>query len=138
MSDKELSRADWNKICIMSFQMCPAEQMDNKRISLSASIFIKRSKPNATSPCLVPPQALDFTTSTFFLILRLFYSVMHATGLVTLFLAFTSAVCAAPISKTDTHTGDVTFFNPGLGACGKTNSGNDLIVAVPSNIFSQL
>ncbi|KAJ7737098.1 loosenin [Mycena metata] len=33
------------------------------------------------------------------------------------------------------HTGDGTFFTPGLGACGKTNTEKDAIVAVGHGIF---
>ncbi|KAJ7622885.1 barwin-like endoglucanase [Mycena rosella] len=34
-----------------------------------------------------------------------------------------------------THSGDGTFYAPGLGACGKTNTANQLIVAVGHGIF---
>ncbi|KAJ6605337.1 plant expansin [Mycena vulgaris] len=33
------------------------------------------------------------------------------------------------------YTGDGTFFAPGLGACGKTNNANELIVAVSHGVF---
>ncbi|KLO11971.1 plant expansin [Schizopora paradoxa] len=36
---------------------------------------------------------------------------------------------------TETHTGDATFFEPGLGACGKTNGPNDLIAAASHELF---
>ncbi|KAF8489965.1 Non-catalytic module family EXPN protein [Russula emetica] len=32
-------------------------------------------------------------------------------------------------------TGSGTFYNPGLGACGQTNSGDQLVVAIPTDIF---
>jgi hypothetical protein len=35
-----------------------------------------------------------------------------------------------------TWTPKGTFFAPGLGACGKSNGPNDLIVAVPESIFN--
>ncbi|KAF8488085.1 RlpA-like double-psi beta-barrel-protein domain-containing protein-containing protein, partial [Gautieria morchelliformis] len=35
-----------------------------------------------------------------------------------------------------THSGDVTFFPPGLGACGKFNVASDLIVAVSFEVFN--
>ncbi|KAF8966890.1 riboflavine-aldehyde-forming enzyme [Flammula alnicola] len=34
-------------------------------------------------------------------------------------------------------SGDATFFAPGLGACGHTNTGNDLIVALNPTQYSQ-
>lgn len=34
-----------------------------------------------------------------------------------------------------THTGDGTFYAPGLGACGKTNKPSDHIVAIGHNLF---
>ncbi|KAI0782819.1 RlpA-like double-psi beta-barrel-protein domain-containing protein-containing protein [Abortiporus biennis] len=56
-------------------------------------------------------------------------------------------VHAAPISiqplqkrasLNDAHTGGRgTFFFPGLGACGKTNGDNDMIVAVNQAVFQQ-
>ncbi|KIJ55840.1 hypothetical protein M422DRAFT_109174, partial [Sphaerobolus stellatus SS14] len=33
-------------------------------------------------------------------------------------------------------TGDFTYYEPGLGACGSTNSASDLIVAVPPETFA--
>ncbi|KIJ55843.1 hypothetical protein M422DRAFT_24350 [Sphaerobolus stellatus SS14] len=60
---------------------------------------------------------------------------MHATGLVTLFLALVSVTSAAPTPKRS-GTGDFTFYDPGLGACGKTNKSSDLIVAVSSQVFA--
>lgn len=32
-------------------------------------------------------------------------------------------------------SGDITWFHPGLGACGKTNGDNDLIVAVSAGLY---
>ncbi|CAK5264145.1 unnamed protein product [Mycena citricolor] len=51
-------------------------------------------------------------------------------------LAF-ALVQAAPVFKAKpvVHTGDGTFFAPGLGACGKTNKASDLIVAVGHGVF---
>ncbi|KAJ7611164.1 plant expansin [Roridomyces roridus] len=50
------------------------------------------------------------------------------------------AVYSAPMplaveSRATTFTGDGTFFQPGLGACGKTNTASDLIVAVGHGTF---
>ncbi|KAF8528563.1 RlpA-like double-psi beta-barrel-protein domain-containing protein-containing protein [Gautieria morchelliformis] len=51
------------------------------------------------------------------------------------FLAlFTTLANTAPVAQT--NTGDVTFFAPGLGACGKTNSASDLMVAVSFEFFN--
>jgi len=36
---------------------------------------------------------------------------------------------------TGTQTGDGTFYTPGLGACGVTNTASDLIVAVSESLF---
>ncbi|KAF8314312.1 plant expansin, partial [Clavulina sp. PMI_390] len=36
---------------------------------------------------------------------------------------------------TGQHTGDGTWFNPGLGACGITNDNADLITAVSTTIY---
>lgn len=38
-------------------------------------------------------------------------------------------------SNTDTHTGELTYYTPGLGACGETNQAGDHIVAVSHLIF---
>ncbi|KAI0284086.1 RlpA-like double-psi beta-barrel-protein domain-containing protein-containing protein [Russula brevipes] len=35
-----------------------------------------------------------------------------------------------------TQTGQATFFEPGVGACGLTNTGSELIAAVSSNVFA--
>ncbi|KAI9001246.1 RlpA-like double-psi beta-barrel-protein domain-containing protein-containing protein [Trametes punicea] len=59
-------------------------------------------------------------------------------------LAVISSVIAAPapvapettnLEKRVTHSGRGTFFNVGLGACGKENKNSDLIVAISSQIF---
>lgn len=42
----------------------------------------------------------------------------------------------APSSATGTtHTGDLTWYDPGLGACGRTNTAKDSIVAVSHVLF---
>ncbi|KND89132.1 Papain inhibitor [Tolypocladium ophioglossoides CBS 100239] len=33
------------------------------------------------------------------------------------------------------NTGSITYFNPGLGACGQTNGDNDAIVAVSAALY---
>ncbi|KAH9894316.1 RlpA-like double-psi beta-barrel-protein domain-containing protein-containing protein [Cubamyces lactineus] len=58
-------------------------------------------------------------------------------------LALISSVIAAPapvapeanLEKRITHSGRGTFFNVGLGACGKHNVNSDHIVAISSSIF---
>ena len=35
------------------------------------------------------------------------------------------------------YSGDLTYYTPGLGSCGKTNSGSDMIVAVAEDIMTQ-
>ncbi|GJN73424.1 rare lipoprotein A (RlpA)-like double-psi beta-barrel domain-containing protein [Purpureocillium lilacinum] len=56
-------------------------------------------------------------------------------------MAFTAL--AAPTTDTtralESHSqsGSITWFNPGLGACGRTNTDNDAIVAVSSAIYDK-
>ncbi|KAH9853708.1 RlpA-like double-psi beta-barrel-protein domain-containing protein-containing protein [Lenzites betulinus] len=63
---------------------------------------------------------------------------------ITLALALVGSVIAAPapvtpetatLAKRITHSGRGTFFNVGLGACGKHNVDSDHIVAISSSIF---
>ncbi|EIW61850.1 uncharacterized protein TRAVEDRAFT_116602 [Trametes versicolor FP-101664 SS1] len=62
---------------------------------------------------------------------------------VALALTVLSSVVAAPtgvseitnLEKRVTHSGRGTFFNVGLGACGKNNVNSDHIVAISSAIF---
>lgn len=53
---------------------------------------------------------------------------------------FTTLASAAPVTVVprQTNTGDVTFFAPGLGACGNTNTAADLMVAVSVEFFDSL
>ncbi|KAJ7848858.1 plant expansin [Mycena olivaceomarginata] len=48
---------------------------------------------------------------------------------------FGLAYSATLQSRATTFTGHGTFFQPGLGACGKTNTANQLIVAVGHGTF---
>ncbi|RDX50289.1 hypothetical protein OH76DRAFT_467221 [Lentinus brumalis] len=52
-------------------------------------------------------------------------------------LALVCSVLASPINleKRVTHTGRGTWFDVGLGACGKTNVNSDKIVAISSAIY---
>ncbi|KAF8518769.1 RlpA-like double-psi beta-barrel-protein domain-containing protein-containing protein, partial [Gautieria morchelliformis] len=49
-------------------------------------------------------------------------------------LAFIVLANSAPVALT--HSGDLTFFPPGLGACGKINVASDLMVAVSFKFFN--
>ncbi|KAJ7115246.1 RlpA-like double-psi beta-barrel-protein domain-containing protein-containing protein [Mycena epipterygia] len=40
-----------------------------------------------------------------------------------------------PVVRSKSYSGDGTWYQPGLGACGKTNNKNQLIVAVGHGIF---
>ncbi|KAI0713107.1 RlpA-like double-psi beta-barrel-protein domain-containing protein-containing protein [Cerioporus squamosus] len=60
-----------------------------------------------------------------------------------LVLALVGSALAAPapvgpeiLEKRITHSGRGTFFNVGLGACGKFNVDSDHIVAIPSSRFN--
>ncbi|KAJ7208495.1 hypothetical protein GGX14DRAFT_543378 [Mycena pura] len=35
----------------------------------------------------------------------------------------------------DAHQGDITFYTPGLGACGQVNTADQLVVAVNAAVF---
>ncbi|WFD19465.1 Lytic transglycosylase [Malassezia caprae] len=35
------------------------------------------------------------------------------------------------------HSGDGTYYEPGLGSCGKTNSGSDMIVAISHSMYDK-
>ncbi|KAH9939233.1 RlpA-like double-psi beta-barrel-protein domain-containing protein-containing protein [Epithele typhae] len=59
-----------------------------------------------------------------------------ALALVGSVVAAPTAVPEAALEKRVTHTGRGTFFNVGLGACGKTNVDSDHIVAIPSSRFA--
>lgn len=61
-------------------------------------------------------------------------------ALVVLFSLFALAL-ATPVPRKHTQAvkrsaGTATWFAPGLGACGGTNSGTDMIVALPSADFA--
>ncbi|KAE9405685.1 riboflavin aldehyde-forming enzyme [Gymnopus androsaceus JB14] len=46
-------------------------------------------------------------------------------------------VSSAPVEleKRVTHTGRGTWFEPGLGNCGKVNSASDPIIAIPKSLY---
>ncbi|KAF9259827.1 hypothetical protein L218DRAFT_1079689 [Marasmius fiardii PR-910] len=55
-------------------------------------------------------------------------------------LAIASQASPAPAADAaaqvgSTHTGDATFYTPGLGACGKTNNANELVAAAAAPVF---
>ncbi|KAK7700746.1 hypothetical protein SLS57_011998 [Botryosphaeria dothidea] len=41
-------------------------------------------------------------------------------------------------NNSDQHTGDLTFYNPGLGACGETSTDNDDIVSLSWKIWNEV
>ncbi|KAL7270533.1 hypothetical protein RUND412_006749 [Rhizina undulata] len=51
------------------------------------------------------------------------------------FLGLSSVSTAAPTLERRDNFGDATFYSPGLGACGTTNSATDLIGAVNAAFF---
>ncbi|KAG7093151.1 hypothetical protein E1B28_009434 [Marasmius oreades] len=65
-----------------------------------------------------------------------------AFSLITAFLAVATQASPTPevgpvevrIAST-THTGDVTFYTPGLGACGHTNNANEFVAAAAAPVF---
>ncbi|KAL0579471.1 hypothetical protein V5O48_002513 [Marasmius crinis-equi] len=75
----------------------------------------------------------------------MFFSPVKALGVAITLLAATcqTQVGAAPAGGIEalearaskTLTGDATFYDPGLGACGKTNNGGQLIAAVAAPVF---
>jgi hypothetical protein len=57
---------------------------------------------------------------------------------IALLALFATLANTAPVVPRQTNTGDATFFAPGLGACGNTNSASDLMVAVSTQFFNSL
>ncbi|KAK8097096.1 RlpA-like double-psi beta-barrel-protein domain-containing protein-containing protein [Apiospora kogelbergensis] len=43
---------------------------------------------------------------------------------------------ATSVLEARARSGDMTYYDPGLGACGRTNGPNDAIVAVPFAFFT--
>ncbi|KAK7461287.1 hypothetical protein VKT23_008466 [Stygiomarasmius scandens] len=48
-------------------------------------------------------------------------------------MAMSSQAAPAPLARR--NAGDATFYTPGLGSCGITNTGSDMIAAVAANVF---
>ncbi|KAK1227404.1 hypothetical protein PQX77_009605 [Marasmius sp. AFHP31] len=79
----------------------------------------------------------------------MFMSPARALGVLTALLAVSSqvGVSAAPTGDipanaiearaSKTFTGDATFYAPGLGSCGKTNNGGQLVAAVAAPVFDK-
>ncbi|KZT36748.1 hypothetical protein SISSUDRAFT_1034640 [Sistotremastrum suecicum HHB10207 ss-3] len=61
-----------------------------------------------------------------------FFAVLSLSGLVA---SIPTPQGAPPIDITATQTGQGTFYTPGLGACGVTNTEADLIVAISQSLF---
>ncbi|KAF8522601.1 plant expansin [Hysterangium stoloniferum] len=53
-------------------------------------------------------------------------------------LLLATSVASVPLAKRQTNQGEATFFAPGLGACGITNSPADFMVAVSAQLFASL
>lgn len=49
--------------------------------------------------------------------------------------ALFSLALAAPATVKRSQTGSMSFYAPGLGACGNTNSDSELIAAVSASLF---
>jgi len=56
--------------------------------------------------------------------------MLHLFSMVFTFVLFTFITLAAPIEKRTTHTGQGTWFEPGLGNCGYTDSSSKPVVAL--------
>ncbi|KAJ7908222.1 plant expansin [Mycena leptocephala] len=52
-----------------------------------------------------------------------------------MFLANAYSVPDTVETRSESHSGDGTYYTPGLGACGKTNTADQLIVAVGHGVF---
>ncbi|KAL6699204.1 expansin-like protein [Trichoderma pleuroticola] len=61
------------------------------------------------------------------------------TALSALCLAIASSATPteAEVRATSAHSGSVTWYNTGLGACGQTNSDNELVVAVSHSLYDR-
>ena len=65
--------------------------------------------------------------------------MFKSSALVSSLALFSALAGAAPVVPRDSsNTGDVTFFTPGLGACGQVNTASDLMVAVSTQFFDSL
>ncbi|KAJ8078082.1 hypothetical protein PM082_000288 [Marasmius tenuissimus] len=82
----------------------------------------------------------------------MFISPVRVLGVLTALLAVSTqvGVSAAPTGEipavganaiearaSKTFTGDATFYAPGLGSCGKTNNGGQLVAAVAAPVFDK-
>lgn len=66
--------------------------------------------------------------------------VPTASTLLALAMTLTSAAAAPPRTDSEAKlapqtTGDVTYYNPGLGACGETNRDGDAVAALAASLF---
>lgn len=55
--------------------------------------------------------------------------------LVALLFFFALLANAAPIEKRASYSGDATFYEVGLGSCGETNSDDELVAALSSELM---
>lgn len=44
---------------------------------------------------------------------------------------------ASGLTKRDSHVGEMTYYTPGLGACGYTNNDNQMVAAVSWKLFNK-
>lgn len=52
-------------------------------------------------------------------------------------LATSAAPTEAGVQGAASHTGDITWYNTGLGACGQTNTNSDLVAAVSHSLYDR-
>jgi expansin (peptidoglycan-binding protein) len=62
------------------------------------------------------------------------FSILFTTLFVLLFTTLTNA---APLVERGSMSGKATYYTPGLGSCGKTNSESDMVVALSSSDMSK-
>ncbi|KAI6791709.1 hypothetical protein KC361_g7122 [Hortaea werneckii] len=82
---------------------------------------------------LLPPQKryLGLKQKTFLWII-----LAISLCLIALIIGFSTSNLPLP-SNTDTFTGDLTYYQPGLGACGVTSTEDDFIVALSHILFDE-
>jgi expansin (peptidoglycan-binding protein) len=63
-----------------------------------------------------------------------------ATALSALCLALTTSAAPteADVQAADAHTGSITYYNTGLGACGHTNNDGELVAALSQSLFDRV
>ncbi|KAM0262758.1 hypothetical protein ACHAQJ_001552 [Trichoderma viride] len=64
--------------------------------------------------------------------------IATALSAICLALATSAAPTEAEAQTAAVHTGDITFYNTGLGACGHVNNDNELVAAVAQSVFNRM